>query len=960
MKVRRLLSLMIYLQEGGINVFRFIKQKLMHKKWMVVCLLIGNILLAAIASSNPMYREAALEKTLKSKYSAYIEEKNKYPGIVTFEAAMNVGKGQEEEYKNMQELAASAAEKLAVQQKYLINTVGTSKLRGTYLQSRGNKSSTKSMRIATMTGLEEHVKILAGEVYGDKVLENGAIPVIMSQRAMTKLDVVLGDEIAFSKLKNEDGSDMTIKVVGVFDAEDYQDSYWVQSPSEYYMEVFMHSKLFEKLFINLEEQKFNVTATWNLVFDHEQIKPSHVDGLVKDTEALIQEGAGNRFSKVNQPAYQAVLREYQTAAKKVSTTLMILQIPVLALLLAFIFMISRQMLDLEQNEIALLKSRGSSKLQIIFIYFLQSAILSVASSIVGIPLGYFLTKALGSTNGFLEFIQRKALHVGLNGGVFLYTLGAILVSIAFMVLPVIKDANVTIVNVKHKKNSNGKNIFSRVYLDVIMLVVSLYGWYSFTARKAELMKNMLEGESIDPFLFICSSLFIISASLVGLRLQPWLIRLVYYIGRKFWKPAFFASFLQIIRTRKKQGFMMVFLMFTVSLGIFNATVARTILSNSEKGIKYSTGADLVLQQPWEDNSLLMQYYTDLELTYTEPDFGVYENMEGVKSATKVYKDEEITTSYVKNEGGNEVKTTLMAIDTKSFGETVSDFQTDLLPTHINNYLNAMATRADAVLLSMNYHTNHGMRVGDVIEYKNKDGVITEGVIYGFVDYFPSYVEETHEVNEENTLVKTENYLIIANLSQVQQVFGLRPYQVWLKTDGSSQFIYKYAEENNIIYTTFEDVSSKLIDVKNDALFQGTNGILTMSFIVILILCCTGFLIYWILSIRQRELLFGVFRAMGMSKREIIQMLVNEQIFSSGVSIVIGTVIGLLASNMFVPLVQIFYASTDQAIPLEVVNRPLDMIRLFSIIGIVIVVCMIVLGKLISKINISQALKLGED
>ena len=100
--------------------------------------------------------------------------------------------------------------------------------------------------------------------------------------------------------------------------------------------------------------------------------------------------------------------------------------------------------------------------------------------------------------------------------------------------------------------------------------------------------------------------------------------------------------------------------------------------------------------------------------------------------------------------------------------------------------------------------------------------------------------------------------------------------------------------------------------------------------------------------------------MGMSKGEIIQMLINEQIFSSGISIIIGTIIGLLASKMFVPLVQIFYASTDQAIPLEVVNETLDMVRLFSIIGIVIIVCMVVLGKLISKINISQALKLGED
>lgn len=941
-------------------MIRFIKQKLIHKKWMVVCLLIGNILLAAIASSNPMYQEAALEKTLKSKYSKFIEETNTSPGVLEFRASMSEGKGQEAEYKRMLDIAARSADELGVEQKFLINTSGVSKVRGNFVQSRGNKLATKSMRIAAMTDLADHVNILAGEAYGNERLENGMIPVILSQRAMSKLDVVLGDEIEFVKLKNGDGSNMKIKVVGVFDAKDYEDPFWVKSPNEYYVEVFMDPELFQSTFIDLENQRFNVSTDISLVFDYENVRPSQVDGIVERTEKLRETSNTGRFSAVDEPQYLAVFREYQTAAKKVTTTLLILQIPVLSLLLAFIFMISRQMLDLEQNEIALLKSRGSSKMQILLIYFLQSLILSVASCVVGVPLGYFMTKALGSTNGFLEFIQRKALHVRMGSGVLVYTLGAIVISVAFMVLPVIRDANVTIVNVKHKKNRSAKSIFSRVYLDVIMLVVSLYGLYSFTARREELMKSMLEGDSIDPFLFICSSLFIISASLVGLRLQPLMIKLVYYIGRKHWKPAFFASFLQIIRTRKKQGFMMVFLMFTVSLGIFNATVARTILSNSEKGIRYSTGADLVLQQPWEDNSLLLSYYPDLELTYIEPDFGVYESMEGVTAAAKVYKNSEIVTSYAKKAGDSNVKTTLMAIDTKSFGKTVSDFQADLLPVHLNRYLNAIARRSDAVLLSSNYHTQYGMKIGDPITYTNDEGVEAKGVVFGFVDYFPGYVAQTHSLNEEETLVTTDNYLIVANLAQVQQDFNLRPYQVWLKTDGSSRFIYDYAKENNITYTTFEDVSAKLVEVRNDALFQGTNGILTMSFIVILILCCTGFLIYWILSIRQRELLFGVFRAMGMTRREVIQMLINEQIFSSGVSIVIGTVIGLLASKMFVPLVQIFYASTDQAIPLAVVNRPLDMIRLFSIIGIVIVVCMVVLGKLISKINISQALKLGED
>ena len=661
--------------------------------------------------------------------------------------------------------------------------------------------------------------------------------------------------------------------------------------------------------------------------------------------------------------YKRQLQEYQTAAKKVTTTLLILQIPVLALLLAFIFMISRQMLDLEQNEIALLKSRGSSKRQIIIIYFLQSVILSAISALAGLPLGYFLCKALGSTNGFLEFIQRKALHVTMSGSVFLYMLGAMAVSIAFMVLPVFRDANVTIVNVKRKKGRKAQNILQRVYMDVILLLVSLYGLYSFSQRKDTLMTQMLEGEPLDPFLFICSSLFIISAALVALRIQPLLIRLVYLCGRRHWKPAFFASFLQILRTKGKQSFMMVFLMLTVALGIFNATVARTILSNSESNIRYDTGATLVLQEQWEDNSMFVADNPDLELAYTEPDFSVYESMKGVRHAAKVYREEEITTSFSNKGGENNKKTSLMAIDTKQFGETVSDFNPKLLPTHLNHYLNAMASDPDAVLLSSNFHTKAGVKLGDKITYTNKDKKDKKeltGVVYGFVDYFPGYLENTHELNEEEKLVTTENYLVVANLAAVQQTYGVRPYQVWLQTDESSQFIYDYAKKNNIQYTVFEDVAAKLVDMKNDALFQGTNGILTMSFIVILILCCTGFLIYWILSIRQRELLFGVFRAMGMTKKEIIQMLINEQIFSSGVSIVMGAALGILASRLFVPLVQIFYASTDQAVPLQVMFQTLDMIRLFSVVAIVIIICMIVLGKLISRINISQALKLGED
>lgn len=936
-------------------MFRFLVQKLLHKKWMVICLLIGNILLVAIACSNPMYQNAALQKTLTSKFADYIQKESIYPGKMILEASMRSGNTEQgRSFLAMQELSKEAAEDIGVEQSQMVSFYSLMKVRGQSLMDREDSQRAKTIRICALSDMKDHVNIMSGEMCADKLNADGTFEAVISQRALSKLNLVVGEVLEFATLKGSDGNPIKVKITGVFENSEEEDPYWVTSPTEYYMECFIDENVFRDSFINTENPVFSVTANWNVLFDYQVIRPTQVSSMISGTQSLMNQYT-TKVTAVREPDYLAVLKDYQVTAKKITTTLLILQIPVLALLLAFIFMISRQMLDLEQNEIAMLKSRGSSKKQILLIYFFQSAILSGISLIIGLPIGVFLCKALGSTNGFLEFIQRKALQVSINGEVLLYALAAVLISIAFMVLPVFKDANVTIVNYKQKKNKKSKNIIQRAYVDAILLAVSLYGLYSFSDRSDALTAQMLEGEALDPFLFICSSLFIISASLVAIRLQPYLIKLVYQIGKKRWKPAFFASFLQIIRTKGKQSFMMVFLMLTVSLGIFNATVARTILSNSEKGIRYATGAELVIQDTWEDNSIYLESNPNLELTYTEPDFSIYETMEGVDHATKVYRDNEASM----NMGKDDLAVQLMGIDTKNFGETI-DFQQDLLPEHVNNYLNSVGSAADAVLLSMNYHDNYEVEIGDTITVNGKDGKELSVIVYGFFDYWPTYTPQSHVLNDEGVLTTKDNYMVVANLAKVQAVCGTKPYEVWVKTDGSSQFIYDYANKNNIEYKKFEDVASLLVDVRNDALFQGTNGILTMSFIVILILCCTGFLIYWILSIRQRELLFGVFRAMGMTKKEIIQMLVNEQIFSSGVSIGIGTVLGLLASKLFVPLVQIFYSSTEQAIPLEVVRESMDMVRLFCVIGFVIIICMVVLGKLISKIRISQALKLGED
>ena len=164
----------------------------------------------------------------------------------------------------------------------------------------------------------------------------------------------------------------------------------------------------------------------------------------------------------------------------------------------------------------------------------------------------------------------------------------------------------------------------------------------------------------------------------------------------------------------------------------------------------------------------------------------------------------------------------------------------------------------------------------------------------------------------------------------------------------------------MVFGKFNDLEVIKEDLRSDTLFQGTNGILTMSFVVVLILCGVGYLIYFILSIRSRELLLGVLRAMGMRKSEITTMLLLEQIFCGLYAIAAGAGIGLLGSRMFVPMIQNAYAASDQVLPLTLITSRQDLVQLFSIIAVVMIVCLFVLTRIVAHLNITKALKLGED
>lgn len=932
-------------------MFRFMMQKLRHKKWLVICLLIGNVLLVAVAAGFPMYKNASLQRMLSDEFTSYAEKNGVHPGLITMSASSQKGEFKQE-FLALEEYSTRVCGEMGVQLTERVAHLALTLSDATSTMKRDGASSQK-IRIGSLSEIEEHSVVLSGSMYATERAVDGSLEAVVTEATLIAKNLLVGEELVFSSVRDAEGNPLHIRIVGVIKNSEPDDIYWVKAPDGYDDEVFIDQGLFMELFRGANMNRYSINGTWYVLSDCDTLRQENAGEAKERIESLLElRGVGK---VITCDGYEQVLKEFVGKEKKINATLMILQVPVLALLAAFLFMISGQMLSMEQSEISLLKSRGAGKGQIIRLYFMQNLLLAAISFIIGLPLGIYLCKLIGSSTAFLEFGVRRALPVELSGEVFAYAGAALAASVLLTLIPVIRYSGVSIVHVKRKKARSEKKLWQKLYLDVIATGVALYGYYNFAGRLDELKKSVLAGEALDPLLYFSASLFILGVGMLFLRIQPLFIRLIFLLRKKHLKPAGYASFLQTIRTGTKQQFIMLFLVLTVALGIFNATVARTIIANAEQNTVYLSGTNLVVQEYWKNNASYVAIDPTAELFYSEPEFSKYTELPEVESAARVYREA------VEIKEGKKVlaEGEVFAINTREYGKTVLG-DACLNEYHLNKYLNVLSTNAEAVLVSDNFRVKLGMQLGDKITYVNTEGKSIEATIYGFVNYWSGYIPSVQVVSGDEVVTK-DNYLIVAHLSQVQESFDIRPYQVWLRTNTPDiDFFYEWAEENNYKFTSVESMDSNLADIRTDTLFQGTNGILTLSFIIILLLCGVGYLIYWILSIKERELLFGVFRAMGMRKNEILHMLINEQIFSGVLSILFGGIVGVVASRLYVPMIQITYAAENQVLPQTLITDGADTVKLFAVIAVMLCICIAVLVRNIAAMKITNALKLGED
>lgn len=948
-------------------MFRFIRHKIANKKWLNFCLFIGVIMLSGFLCVYPMFREGSLNKLLNTLMNDYIETNNEYPAIFSKSgrkfgentASIDFYDNMLDEYENTWTSYVDCD--IFRRQRVYHVTAGYCK--------ESVYAKTKQAFLYYIPEMEEHSEIVHGVSIENawesdnelvlEALENGAVPCIISERTMDDEGWVVGETFNSKITAVYDKESMDFVIVGVF-AEKYDgDAFWHKRANSFAKGLFFSREAFDEIVHN-----YCISGAYYedyVMLDYTQINENNEE----EYYAYIQQ-----FKKLDgefETNLENTFLRYEENKKSISVILFTFELPIVALLLLFIYMISGQILEMETGEIAMLKSRGISRFKVILLYLLQSAVISAAGTLAGIPIGFFFGKLAASTDAFLTFTFKDTSLYRPVWTMLLFALMAFVLALLFMTIPVIPLSKYTITERRSAKiTSKAKAFWEKYFLDIPIIGLASYLLYNYSKQKETMALDIITNGNVDPVVFLDSSLFILGCGLVALRLIHYLVRLIYKIGRTKWKPGQYVAFLQIIRSSKRQGFISVFLVMTIAMGIFNANLARSVNVNMEERDRYNVGCDLKVQELWQLNTTRIDA-TTLAWDYKEPNYGRFEDVRalGVESMTRVIIDEKTN---VKISGTTENNCLLMGINTKEFGQTAK-LREGLNDTHWFNYLNALAQEPKGVIISSNLAKKYELEVGDSIEYTRTSPVSTKdeyakskAKIVGIVDAFPGFESTVYTYNEDGSVSERENFLVVANYANVVTTFRTRPYEVWMKLsdDAKPKEIFDKLDELGVRIKYSYDTEQIVQTDRDSALIQITNGMFSIGFIISLIICGVGFLIYWILTIKERELIYGIYRAMGLTMKEIFGMLAIEQIFSSLIACAAGFGVGMLTTKLFTALIAIVYLPRKHNLPIEVFFKAQDSMKMVIIVGGVLILCFIVIIRLIKKLNITKAIKLGED
>lgn len=946
-------------------IFRIGIQRLIAQKGLALATLLGLFIAAALVMSIPVYADGIYQRMLVTEIDRRSTMRRPPFAYMFRHIGSWSGSVPVDELKAIDEyMVERVPERIGLPFEMYTRYFKSDNMRLYPADGKTYSASDKPLEwisFGTITGLEEHIRLLEGTVALPAPAEPGTpVPVLVSLEMATQFGLQTGEEYVTYAEFREGGttfsSQLPIMISGVWEPVDRFDPFWFYSPEEFKTILLVAEDSFMGR-ITPAQGNAVYMAVWYFLFDGSKVHSSQVDNLLSRI-ATVRAEASNLLPSIRlDVSPEETLQNFQRSARGLTLYLFSFSVPLIGMTLVFIGLVTEMVISQRRNEIAVLRSRGATVFQVVGIAALEGLLLGLVGLVLGVPGALQIASFFGRVVSFLNFSGTPDMQASINLDAMRYGLAAAAIGMIFMVLPTLAAATHTVITYKQERaRQMRKPWWQAMYLDILLLIPAGYGIY---------LMRQGTGLPMDPFqnplLFLVPALGIFAITLFILRLLPILMRILAWIAARTDSVGFLMAARYLARTSGSYSAPLILLILTLSLSTFTASLAQTLDRHTHDQVFYRIGADMALAEMGESTQSAgspggggpggpgastspTEGETEgpkwLFLPVSE-----HRTVEGVQAAARIERAK-VNLQYQ----GKTETSDFLGVDRVDFSETAF-WRRDFASSSLGGLMNELARTSDGLLISRSL-LNKGVRPGDTIQiqaYQDGEHVAISYVVVGVFNYFPTWYPQ-------------EDDLVVGNLDfYFEAIGGENPYDVWLNLkEGADP--EKVLEGVDKLYGRVLGAyiaSEKLVEAKMQPERQGFFGLLSVGFAALALLTALGFLLYAYFSFRRRFIELGMLRAIGLDARQMIVLLGTELAALFIIGLAAGTGLGVWVSEYFIPQLQVGTDLSARIPPFLVQIDWPSVFQIYILFGILFLTAMVILSVLLMRMKIFQAIKLGE-
>lgn len=461
----------------------------------------------------------------------------------------------------------------------------------------------------TVPDMERSVVVVDGEfpATADSPSPPGDVMVIeglLDAVAAGQFGLKVGDSIPAAPFWGSNRQRVMVRLSGIYERSDPGGPHWIIYDTEFIdrteVLVFARFVLPETTFISALGPYFP-----NMGADYVWLLDTETDRIhATDTGAIQGAIRSSRLSLETEIDGFRVETELAARLADFEVDLFFNRIPMLivmalvaAVCLYFAAMVAAALLATQRSEVALMRSRGATRLQVFAVYVIEASLIALLACAAGPLISMGIVSAIGIVPLFADLNGGLALPVQLTRNVLLVSATGAVFGMLALLVPAFRATGLTVLSERRNRGRPGRlNIVQRYYLDLGLLgLVAVLLWQ--LSRQGSFVAADVFGEtSVNNLTLAVPALLLVMAGLALLRLFPVVADLIARIlatrpGSAVIPSAVFIGVRRLARNPAGQARLSLLLVLVAALGVFAATFASTLERSAREQVLYSTGAE---------------------------------------------------------------------------------------------------------------------------------------------------------------------------------------------------------------------------------------------------------------------------------------------------------------------------------------------------------------------------------